>query len=170
MNFARKLTKQELENYKGPVHYIAHHEVVRPEKTTPIHIVFNSCASFRLNDYCMKGSDLLSSFFRATLWFSENEKPPNKQKLVSWTCSGIEGQYLHCTLTTFVIQSIAPYSKPCDWRLSWMKCYYERWISSQGMDLKPVSGERNHRAKETQNEIIARHNTRENTRNCLESC
>jgi len=40
MNFACKLTKQELETYMGPVHYIAHHEVVRPEKTTLIRIVF----------------------------------------------------------------------------------------------------------------------------------
>ena len=76
MNFARKLTKQELENYKGPVHYIAHHEVVRPEKTTPIRIVFNSSASFqghRLNDYWMKGPDLLNSLFGVTLRFRENE-------------------------------------------------------------------------------------------------
>ena len=36
IQFARKLTKQELETYKGPVHYIAHHEIVRPEKTTSI--------------------------------------------------------------------------------------------------------------------------------------
>ena len=36
MQFARKLTKQELETYKGPVHYIAHHEIVRPEKTMSI--------------------------------------------------------------------------------------------------------------------------------------
>ena len=47
MHFPRKLTKQELETYKGPVHYIAHHEIVRPEKTTPISIIFNSCASFQ---------------------------------------------------------------------------------------------------------------------------
>ena len=47
MQFARKLTKQELETYKGPVHYITHHEIVRPEKTMPIHIVFNSSASFQ---------------------------------------------------------------------------------------------------------------------------
>ena len=76
MNFARKLTKQELETYKGPVHYIAHHEVVRPEKTTPIRIVFNSSASFqghRLNDYWMKGPDLLNSLFGVTLRFRENE-------------------------------------------------------------------------------------------------
>ena len=47
MNIAWKLTKQELETYKGPVHFIAHHKVVRPEKTTPICIVFNSLASFQ---------------------------------------------------------------------------------------------------------------------------
>ena len=76
MKFARKLTKQELEKYKGPVHYISHHEVVRPEKTTPIRIVFNSSASFqghRLNDYWMKGPDLLNSLFGVTLRFREHE-------------------------------------------------------------------------------------------------
>ena len=41
MHYACKLTKQELETYKGPVHCIAHHLVVRPENTTHIHIVFN---------------------------------------------------------------------------------------------------------------------------------
>ena len=74
MQFARKLTKQELETYKGPVHYIAHHEIVRPEKTTPIRIVFNSSASFqghRLNDYWMKGPDLLNSLFGVTLRFRD---------------------------------------------------------------------------------------------------
>ena len=65
MHFARKLTQQqELEAYKGPVHYVNHHEVVRPEKTTPIPIIFNSSASFQghpLNDYWMKGPHLLNS-------------------------------------------------------------------------------------------------------------
>ena len=76
MQFARKLTKQELETYKGPVHHIVHHEIVRPEKTMPIRIVFNSSASFqshRLNDYWMKGPDLLDSLFGVTLRFRENE-------------------------------------------------------------------------------------------------
>ena len=76
MHFARKLTKQELEAYKAPVHYIAHHEIVRPAKTTPIHIVFNSSASFqrhRLKDYWMKGPDLLNSLFGVTLRFREKE-------------------------------------------------------------------------------------------------
>ena len=47
MQFACKLTKQELETYKGQVHYIAHHEIVRPEKTTSTRIAFNSSASFQ---------------------------------------------------------------------------------------------------------------------------
>lgn len=46
MNFARKLSNEEMMAYKGPVHYISHHKVVRPEKkTTPILIVFNSYLS-----------------------------------------------------------------------------------------------------------------------------
>ena len=76
MHFPRKLTKQKLETSKGPVHYIAHHEIVRPKKTTPIHIVFNSSVSFqghRLNDYWMKGPDLLSRLYGVTLRFRENE-------------------------------------------------------------------------------------------------
>ena len=47
MKFSRKLTEEEKKEWKGPVHYVAHHAVVRPEKkTTPIRIVFNSSASF----------------------------------------------------------------------------------------------------------------------------
>ena len=69
MHFARKLTQQqELKAYKAPVHYIDHHEVVRPEKTTPIGIVFNSSASFQghpLNDYLVKGPHLLNSLLES---------------------------------------------------------------------------------------------------------
>lgn len=43
LGFARKLTEKEIEEYKGPVHYIAHREVVRPDKkSSPVRIVFNS--------------------------------------------------------------------------------------------------------------------------------
>ena len=77
MNFSRKLSSKELKSYKGPVHYISHHEIIRPEKkSTPIRIVFNSSASFqghRLNDYWMKGPDLLNSLFGVILRFRENE-------------------------------------------------------------------------------------------------
>ncbi|XP_015747436.1 PREDICTED: uncharacterized protein LOC107327200 [Acropora digitifera] len=77
MAFSRKLSKQEFEGYRGPVHYISHHEVLRPEsKSTPVRIVFNSSAVFRghrLNDYWMKGPDLLNDLFGVVLRFKENE-------------------------------------------------------------------------------------------------
>ena len=48
MNFSRKLWKEELEKYTGPVHYIPHHAVIRPErKSTPVRIVFNSSSVYQ---------------------------------------------------------------------------------------------------------------------------
>ncbi|XP_068693002.1 uncharacterized protein [Montipora foliosa] len=77
MTFSRKLSKQEFKGYRGPVHYISHHEVLRPEsKSTPVPIVFNSSAVFRghrLNDYWMKRPDLLNDLFGVVLRFRENE-------------------------------------------------------------------------------------------------
>ena len=77
MNFSRKVTEEELKNYKGPVHYVSHHAVLRPEKTsTPLRIVFNSSAVYQghsLNDYWLKGPDLLNSLFGVILRFRENE-------------------------------------------------------------------------------------------------
>ncbi|XP_071481170.1 uncharacterized protein [Diadema antillarum] len=77
MKFARKLSKDEVRLYEGPVHYIAHHAVVRPEKqSTPIRIVFNSSASYQghsLNDYWMKGPDLLNRLFGVLMRFREHE-------------------------------------------------------------------------------------------------
>ncbi|XP_068690776.1 uncharacterized protein [Montipora foliosa] len=75
--FSRKLSKQEFEGYRGPVHYISHHEVLRPEsKSTPVRIVFNSSAVFRghrLNDYWVKGPDLINDLFGVVLRFRDNE-------------------------------------------------------------------------------------------------
>ncbi|KAK3896107.1 hypothetical protein Pcinc_000205 [Petrolisthes cinctipes] len=72
---ARKLTDEEMRNYEGPVHYIPHHEVLRPEsKSTPIRIVFNSSASYMghvLNDYYAKGPDVLNDLFGILLRFRE---------------------------------------------------------------------------------------------------
>ena len=43
MRFSRKLTVKEIEEWKEPLHYVAHHAVVRPEKkTTPIRVLFIS--------------------------------------------------------------------------------------------------------------------------------
>ena len=58
MNFSRKLSKEELETYTGPVHYISHHAVIRPEsKSTPVKIVFNSSSVYQghtLNDFWLR--------------------------------------------------------------------------------------------------------------------
>ncbi|CAC5386338.1 unnamed protein product [Mytilus coruscus] len=60
---ARKLTKEMMEIHSGPVHYIPHHEVLKPEsKSTPLRIVFNSSSSYighTLNDYWAKGSNVI---------------------------------------------------------------------------------------------------------------
>ena len=76
MKFSRNLTEEKKKEWKGPVQYVAHHAVVRPEKkTTPIRIVFNSSASFKghnLNDYWYKGPDLLNNLFGVVLRFREN--------------------------------------------------------------------------------------------------
>ena len=76
LGFARKLTQKEVEEWKGPVHYISHHAIIRPEKkSTPVRIVFNSSASFNgkcLNDYWHKGPDLLNNLFGVLLRFREN--------------------------------------------------------------------------------------------------
>ena len=77
MKFSRKLSEKELAEYKGPVHYIAHHEVLRPDKkSTPVRIIFNSSSVYqghRLNDYWLKGPDLLNGLFGVVLWFRENQ-------------------------------------------------------------------------------------------------
>ncbi|XP_063959312.1 uncharacterized protein LOC135154982 [Lytechinus pictus] len=75
MGFARKMTIEEMESYEGPVHYIPHHAVLRPEKkSTPIRIVFNSSSVYAgkcLNDFWMKGPDLLNNLFGVILRFRE---------------------------------------------------------------------------------------------------
>lgn len=74
---ARKLTREELQTYKGPIHYVAHHEVHRLDsKSTPVRIVFNSSAKFMghtLNKYWAKGPDLLNSLLGILIRLRENE-------------------------------------------------------------------------------------------------
>ena len=73
---ARKLSHTELENYKGPIHYISHHEVLKPDsKSTPVRIVFNSSARYMnhsLNDYWAKGAHLLNDLLGILIRFREN--------------------------------------------------------------------------------------------------
>lgn len=74
---ARKLSKQELETYKGPIHYISHHDVLKPDsKSTPVRIVFNSSANYMghvLNEYWAKGPDLLNNLVGILVRFREHE-------------------------------------------------------------------------------------------------
>lgn len=77
MNFSRKLSKKEEEAYQGPVHYIPHYAVLRPDKESiPVRIVFNSSSVYQghtLNDYWKKGPDLLNGMFGVVLRFREKE-------------------------------------------------------------------------------------------------
>ena len=76
-NAARKLTLKEINSYKGPKHYIAHHAVLKPDsKTTPIRIVFNSSHNYRghiLNDYWSKGPEAFINYlFGILIKFRDN--------------------------------------------------------------------------------------------------
>ena len=73
MKFSQKLSKEGEQAYQGPVHYITHHVVIRPEKkSTPVRIVFNSSSEYKghkLNDCWRKGPDILNGMFGAILRF-----------------------------------------------------------------------------------------------------
>ncbi|XP_062618012.1 uncharacterized protein LOC134279607 [Saccostrea cucullata] len=74
---ARKLSPEEVTSYKGPVHYLPHHEVLKPESSsTPLRIVFNSSASYMghvINDYWAKGPKVLNDLLSILLKFRENQ-------------------------------------------------------------------------------------------------
>ncbi|XP_068220711.1 uncharacterized protein [Palaemon carinicauda] len=73
---ARKLTNKEIQEYNGPIHYIHHHEVLKPESSsTPVRIVFNSSASYmgqRLKDFWAKGPDILNSLLGVLCRFRQD--------------------------------------------------------------------------------------------------
>ena len=75
-NVGRKLSEVELNSYKGPIHYVSHHEIIKASSTsTPFRIVFNSSASYNghiLNEYWAKGPDVLNSLFGVLIRFCEN--------------------------------------------------------------------------------------------------
>ena len=74
---AERVTEEELAAYRGPVYYLSHHDVLKPDsESTPVRIVFNSSLKFRghvLNDYWAKGPDLLNNLLGILLRFRENE-------------------------------------------------------------------------------------------------
>ena len=72
-----KLSKKELTLYKGPVHDIGHHQVLKPDsKSTSVRIVFNSSTNYMghiLNEYWAKGPDLLNNLLGVLIRFRENK-------------------------------------------------------------------------------------------------
>ena len=75
-NVAKKLSNSEISAYTGPVHYITHHDVLKPESTsTPCRIVFNSSANYQghiLNDYWAKGPDMINNMVGILIRFREH--------------------------------------------------------------------------------------------------
>lgn len=101
MSFSRKLSEQEINDYKGPAHYISHHAVLRPESTsTSVRILFNSSATYqghKLNDYWQKGPDLLNGLFGVILRFRENKVAltADISKMYHRVLIPLENQHVH---------------------------------------------------------------------------
>ena len=68
--------KEELREYYGALHFIPHHEVLKPNSVyTPMRIVFNASLSYMghcLNDYWCKGQNVLSDILSILLRFRQN--------------------------------------------------------------------------------------------------
>ena len=75
-DLARKLTQDEIDSYKGPVFYLSHHGILKPDsESTPSRIVFNSFTTSKgqvLNNYWAKGPDLLNNLLGSFIRFREN--------------------------------------------------------------------------------------------------
>ena len=74
---SRRISTREIDEYNGPIHYISHHAVLKPEsKSTPCRIVFNSSADYHghvLNDYYAKGPDMLNKLLGVLMRFREEQ-------------------------------------------------------------------------------------------------
>ena len=74
---ARKLSDNEIYGYEGPIFYIPHTEVLKPDSSsTPLRIVFNSSAKYMnisLNEMWAKGPDVLNSLLGILLRFREDK-------------------------------------------------------------------------------------------------
>ena len=77
LQFSRRLTEKEAREYSGPLHFLSHHGILIPEsKSTLVRIVFNSSAALhghKLNEYWIKGPDLLNDLFGIVLRLRENQ-------------------------------------------------------------------------------------------------
>ena len=73
---ARKVSEEELRNWKGAKFFIAHHGVMKPDSTsTPLRIVFNSSHKYQgcsLNDFLAKGPSFPNDILGIQLRHREN--------------------------------------------------------------------------------------------------
>ena len=73
--WARKLIDSEIKNASGPVFYLPHHGVYRPnKKSTPLRIVFEPACPYQrvsLNSFLYKGPCLIGSLLGVSLLFRE---------------------------------------------------------------------------------------------------
>ena len=73
---ARELSKQEIRDYHGPIHYISSHEILNPNPTsTPCRVVFNTSSKFHghcSNEYWAKGPDFINNLLAVFIRFREN--------------------------------------------------------------------------------------------------
>ena len=71
------LSRQEIEDYKGPVNYISHHRVIQDSVTTPLRIVTNSSlknGKYSLNECLARGPNSLNSMLDIALRFRCHEE------------------------------------------------------------------------------------------------
>lgn len=74
---AKKLTKEMLDNWKGPVWYVSHLVAPKPHSvTTPVRLVWYSSQKFKglsMNDLSLKGPDVLNPIRAVLLRFRRGE-------------------------------------------------------------------------------------------------
>ena len=74
-NVARILSAEEINNYCGPVFFLPHTDIAKPEsESTPLRIVFDPSHSYKgvcINDYWAKGPDVLNNLIGVLLRFRE---------------------------------------------------------------------------------------------------
>ena len=86
-------------SHNGPVHYISHHEVLKPEsKSTPVRIIFNSSANYKghvLNDYWAKGPDMINSLLGILLRENETAVVGDIRKMYHSISITLKDQHCH---------------------------------------------------------------------------